>query len=236
MNRARRRSAPGLATALLSAAIGVVVCVFARPPQAGASPATKVAQACMASIRVPASDAVYENLVVPRDGKVSLTCPVNIRSLQVATVFILNGADFCRHTRLFGYPVLRHSVMANTDARKRYDACSGVVHLKGRKIVHSGAVTYLWRSKLPDASARMAQMSGLFGRVTGAIMASGLPVTDLENLDGVYCFEVDSGYDRDLMARIRGLGVPIPSSVHEAKYLHKPCNTLLRVEFLGAVP
>ncbi len=201
-----------------------VAVVFAsiRPPPVNAS-SQKAEEACAVSIRVPASDDVYKTLAILKYRKLHLTCPVNVRNEHVAKIVILNGADLCERQNLYGYPVISRKPLSNSQAKKLYAECSRTNVWDGNKFEPAKTDVYIWYYADRNVTVRAHEMESLFGKVAGRLASSGLPVFNFLDTDDMFCFEVDTGYDRDMISSIRDLGIPVPSLVRQIKHANTTC-------------
>jgi hypothetical protein len=203
--------------------IVALLVLFSQLQGAAAQKAHTVGKACYATIRVPADDSVYSSLAILKFNKVHMTCPLNARNQNRAEVFILGASDLCGSDMLFGYPVISRSTLTDAKARRSYAECSGVIPGTSHKPRSDNVVTYLWNSQLPAEAERESEMNTLFGRVTGAVIASGLPVLSFHSRDDIFCFEMDAGFDQDPLTAIRGIGVKVPDSIRQTRPAESSC-------------
>jgi uncharacterized protein with FMN-binding domain len=189
----------------------------------------KSTDACIASVRVPANDGVYANLAVAQYYKIHMTCPINVKEQRIAIIYILHGREVCNSTNLFGFPVVSRKIVTDREARKAYGECSGVVHLKQRTSKSRSVVTYAWYAALSNASDREHEMDAIFPKLTGRVISSGLPILQFLSLNNIFCFEVDAGYNKNPLEMAHTVGIAIPPSIHQTRYLNTSCEELFHL-------
>src|SRR5437870_734597 len=111
--------------------LSVLVAFFlgSLPFQYGTSSAQRTeftSKACVAQIKIPKDDRVYNVLATTLEGRVHLTCPVNVKKEDMATIYVLNENGLCSHNTLFGYSIVSRKIVTGADAARLYNLCSGV--------------------------------------------------------------------------------------------------------------
>ena len=194
----------------------------------GKSEINKVsADACAVVLKTPDRNAAYRNLVLPQDGLVHLTCPISQSGDAVAKVFILGGAEYCKSTKMFGFTVLSRKILPNKSANRQYSQCSGVMRVEGSRSIWKPTINYLWYSTKSSDVERLEEMHNIFGRLIGGLEASGLPIVNFGNRNGIFCFEVDAHYKPDLLRSVRDIGIPVPATVQEKRFTALSCEEAL---------
>jgi hypothetical protein len=169
---------------------------------------------------------VYVKLAEAKYDKIHMTCPINVRKQRTAKIYILHGKDICGRAKLFDYSVISHKLVTDAYARRAYGECSGIIQSSNKPSRPNHTTTYAWYAALPDRLDRERKMGALFPKLTGRIISSGLPVLQFMSENNIFCFEMDSGYDKDPLAAVRTLGIEIPPWVHQIRYQNKSCNAL----------
>lgn len=185
---------------------------------------------CSAVLSIPKSHSVYRDLAMQSPGRIHLTCPVNVESEREATIFVLNDSTACGAKTLLGFSVLSHQVMTTAEANDAYGGCSGVIRFQDRQAPNRSSVTYLWDFKLVNDGRHKYEPVGLYGRISGVLISSGLPIHKFVSSNGIYCFEVDIGFHEDPLSAILALGVKLPPAIHQSRFLKQKCSNLTSVQ------
>ena len=190
------------------------------------------ADSCVARIKVPRDDRVYSVLANPTYGKVHLTCPINVKKQDEATIYILDEGGLCSRDMLFGYPVISHQLVSRVEANNMYNDCSGVTPSARQVLAGAGTgrtLTYTWSQSEPALQGQ-ASIEAIFGRVAGGVAASGLPISKFVDQNHIFCFEIDADYGKDPLTAIEGIGVPVPDSIRQTLRSDISCDGVFGIK------
>lgn len=194
---------------------------------AAAGGAAAPLDSCSLIVEVPQDGTVYAHLAVAWSNRVHLTCPINTHKQNHANIFVLRAVEICSGSTLFGYPVIARHMLTEEAAQQSYGICSGVVFRGRHETKTTQRTTYIWTSTLKTEEMRDRQLQQLFGKVSGGLISSGLPVDNFVSANGALCFEVDDEYPTDPLTAVRNIGVDVPSSIRQTNQPNSSCWTLL---------